>query len=225
MSTAAPTGRSPQAPILYPESDGLPIADNTRQFEYIATIKGGLDAVFKDDDNVFVAGDLFWYPVEGDPTVRAAPDTMVAFGRPRGHRRSYLQWEEGGVTPQVTFEILSPSNRPSDLIRKFQFYERYGVEEYYVYDPDHGVLEGWLRKGNLLEQVPNMQGWVSPRLKVRLELSGMDLHLFAPDGKRFATYLELVAERDLAQQERDLAQERTNRLAAQLRALGVDPEA
>jgi Uma2 family endonuclease len=225
MSTAAQTGRSPQAPILYPESDGLPIADYTRQFEYIATIKGGLDGVFKDDPNVFVAGDLFWYPVEGDPTIRAAPDTLVAFGRPRGHRRSYLQWEEGGIAPQVTFEILSPSNRPAHLIRKFQFYERYGVEEYYVYDPDHGVLEGWLRQGGRLQDIATMAGWISPRLKVRFELAGTDLELFGPDGRRFATYLELVAEAEKARQLLEQAQQRVERLAAQLRELGAEPEA
>ena len=168
MPTAAETA------IIYPESDGQPIADNTLQFEYSATIKDGLDARFRDDDNVFVAGDLFWYPVEGNPNIRCAPAILVAFDRPRGHRRSYLQWLEGGVAPQVVFEILSPGNRPSELIRKFQFYERYAVEEYYVYDPNHGELEGWLRNGGHLEQIANMLGWVSPRLQVRFELSGMD---------------------------------------------------
>ena len=39
---------------------------------------------FNDDPNVFVAGDLLWYPVEGNPKVRSAPDAMVAFGRPNG---------------------------------------------------------------------------------------------------------------------------------------------
>jgi Uma2 family endonuclease len=224
MPTAAELGRLPPS-LLYPESDGQPIADNTLQFEYIVTIKGGIEAVFKDDANVFVASDLFWYPVQGDPKIRVAADTMVVFGRPKGHRRSYLQWEEGGIVPQVVFEVLSTSNRPSDLIRKFQFYERYGVEEYYLYDPDHGVLEGWLRKDALLEQISNMAAWVSPRLKVRLELSGTELKLFGPDGRRFATYLELVAERDQEQKAKEQAQQRADRLAAQLRALGIEPEA
>ena len=54
---------SPQ--INYPESDGQPLADNTIQFRLIVTIQGGIDALFLDNPNVFVAGDLFWYPVEG----------------------------------------------------------------------------------------------------------------------------------------------------------------
>ena len=74
--------------------------------------QGGLDALFRDDPDVFVAGDLLWYPVEGDPKTRIAPDAMVVFGRPKGYRGSYKQWDEGGIAPQVVFEVLSPGNRP-----------------------------------------------------------------------------------------------------------------
>src|SRR5437899_9838697 len=42
---------------LFRSSDGQPMADNTLQFEWIVTIKGGLDAVFRHEENVFVAGD------------------------------------------------------------------------------------------------------------------------------------------------------------------------
>src|SRR5580704_14411094 len=117
--------------IVYPDTDGLPMAENTLQFEWIVTIKGGLDHLFADAPEVFVAGDLFWYPAEGHPEIRAAPDAMVVFGRPKGHRLSYLQWEEGGIPPQVVFEVLSPGNRFGEMLRKFEFYQHHGVEEYY----------------------------------------------------------------------------------------------
>src|SRR5580692_9661934 len=127
---------SPLRPtIIYPDSDGQPMSENTLQFRWIVTIEGGLDAVFRDDPNVFIAGDLLWYPVEGHPEIRQAHDVMAALGRPKGHRRSYLQWEEGNIAPQVVFEILSPGNRPGEMVRKFKFYDRYRVEEYYIYDP------------------------------------------------------------------------------------------
>lgn len=74
----------PTAKVVYPTSDGLPMADNTKQFRWIVTIQGGLDALFRDNPNVFVAGDLLWYPVEGQPGIRRAPDAMVVFGRPSG---------------------------------------------------------------------------------------------------------------------------------------------
>ena len=109
MASAAAT--SPRAGIVYPDSDGLPMAENTLQYRWIVTIVGGLEHLFADDPDVFVAGDLFWYPVEGHPEIVAAPDAMVAFGRPKGDRMSYMQWEEAGVPPQVVLEVLSPSNR------------------------------------------------------------------------------------------------------------------
>ena len=92
--------------ITYPETDGKPMAENTKQYEWIVRIQGSLDCRV----DALVAGDLFWYPVRGKPKIVLAPDVMVAIGRPKGHRGSYRQWEEAGVSPQVVFEILSPSN-------------------------------------------------------------------------------------------------------------------
>ena len=96
--------------VVYPETDDEPMAENTIQYQWIVTIKEGLEGVFESRPDVFVAADLFWYPVEGGSETRAAPDVMVVFGRPKGHRRSYMQWEEDGIPPEVVFEILSPSS-------------------------------------------------------------------------------------------------------------------
>ncbi|MFO1430600.1 MAG: DUF874 family protein [Candidatus Competibacteraceae bacterium] len=191
---------APAKTIIYPDSDGKPMADNTKQFEWIVTIAGGLQALFADDPNVFVAGDLLWYPVEGDNKTRVAPDALVAFGRPQGHRGSYKQWEEGGVAPQVVFEVLSPGNTRKEMADKLAFYDRYGVEEYYLYDPDNGTLHGWQRQSGQLMAIAQMRGWVSPRLGVRFELEGMDLCLTAPDGRRFVSYVELMRWGESAQQ-------------------------
>jgi Uma2 family endonuclease len=122
--------------VEYPSTDGEPMAQNTKQYRYITTIQGGLAAMFRDRPDVFVAGDLFWYPIEGDNKTRVAPDVMVVFGRPKGDRDSYRQWEEDNIAPQVVFEILSPSNTLTELLDKSLFYARYGVQEYYIYDPD-----------------------------------------------------------------------------------------
>ncbi len=223
MNPIVPPPDRPQ--IDYPDSDGLPMSDNTLQFQWIVTIKEGLDAVFRDDPNVFVAGDLLWYPVEGQVATRTAPDAMVVFGRPKGYRGSYKQWLENDIPPQVVFEVLSPGNRVHQMSLKQEFYEDYGVEEYYVYDPESGELEGWRRAGDRLRRVENMKGWVSPRLKVRFDVDEQGtLLLFGPDGRPFATYQELVEQRDRAERERDQAEQRVKRLEEQLRKLGVEPE-
>ena len=178
------------------------MADNTLQFRWITTIKWGIDAIFRHDPDVFVAGDLLWYPVEGKPRIRIAPDVLVAFGRPKGERGSYRQWEEGGIAPQVVFEILSPGNRLAELIRKFRFYQRYRVEEYYIYDPDRGRLDGWLRTGRRLKAVGQMAGFVSPRLGIQFApVEGPDsLVIIGPDRKPFLTYVQLVEQAEAERQ-------------------------
>ena len=212
------------AQITYPQSDGQPMADNTKQFRWIVTIQGGLDALFRGNPQVFVAGDLLWYPVEGHPEISTAPDVLVAFGRPKGDRGSYLQWEEGGIAPQVVFEIFSPGNTLAGMTRKFRFYERYGVAEYYLYNPDTGELSGWQRQGETLEEIEPMAGWVSPHLGIRFEIERGVLQLYQPDGERFATYVELMEQREQERQRAEQERQRAERLAERLRALGIEPE-
>jgi len=217
--------------ILYPDSDGEQMADNTLQYEWIVTIKGGLDALFRADPDVFVAGDLLWYPVHGDNRIRLAPDALVAFGRPKGYGGSYKQWLENGIAPQVVFEVLSPGNSRAEMVRKRRWYERYGVEEYYQYDPDRGSLAGWQRVGSQFAAIPEMQGWISPRLGVEFGLDGMDLVLIGPNGKRFEGFVKQVEKREeaeqraeQAEQRAEQAEERVQRLASRLKELGLSEQ-
>ncbi|ETW97551.1 Uma2 family endonuclease [Candidatus Entotheonella palauensis] len=217
--------------IEYPDSDGRPMADNTLQFQWIVTLKEGIEVLFRDDPDVFVAGDLLWYPVEDNPDISIAPDVLVAFGRPQGYRGSYRQWMEDGIAPQVVFEVRSPGNREPEMNRKLRFYDDYGVEEYYLYDPHRHTFAGWRRTNAGLEQIPDIDNWVSPRLGIRFELRGEVFTVIRSDGNRFLTFGEMDAERTLAEQERqqalvqaEQAQQRAERLAAQLRALGIEPE-
>jgi Uma2 family endonuclease len=194
--------------IIYPESDGKPIADNTKQFRWIVIIKQNLDQLYANDPNVFIAGDLFWYPVEGRNTIVQAPDVMIALGRPKGDRPSYKQWQEDGVPPQVVFEILSPCNSQTDMEKKLLFYDRYGVEEYYIYDPDRNEFKGWLRREMGLDVIEEINGWVSPRLGIRYELSGEELEIYRPDGISFLSYQEVSEQLEQERQRADNAQQR-----------------
>ena len=217
------TPSAPRTQIIYPDSDGKPMADNTLQFQWIVTIKEGLEHVFHDQPKVFVAGDLLWYPAEGHPKIRQAPDALVAFGRPKGYRGSYKQWEEGGIAPQVVFEVLSPGNRAGKMSKRFKFYEKYGVDECYIYDPDHVKLTGHQRNQGKLEPIARVDGWISPLLGIRFDMSGPELVIYGPDGRRFLTYQELAQQNDQLVQERDAERRRAERMAAQLRAMGVEP--
>ncbi len=189
------------------------MANNTLHLELISSTKEGLELAFQDRDDVFVAADLFWYPVEGNPKIAVAPDVMVAFGRPPGPRKSYKQWEEANTPFQVVFEFLSDANTPSEMAKKALFFDRYGVEEYYLYDMEKGSLQVFMRsEGELQEIESETNGWVSPRLGIRFEVlwsagtpsKGIpELALYHTDGSRFTTYLELANQSNAIKTERD----------------------
>ncbi len=245
MVQKLPTPTQPE--VIYPDDDGLPMSNNTEQFRWIVIIKENLELLFAKSTEVFVAGDLLWYPVEGDNTIRQAPDVMVVFGRPKGRRGSYQQWLENHIVPQVVFEILSPGNRRLEMAKKFEFYDQYGVEEYYIYDPQKVKLTGLIRTQTKLAAIREMNGWVSPRLGIRFELTSDTLVIRRPDGGRFLSTLELDAVREQeylraeqerlraeqehlhAQQERQRAQEQTQlaeqeRLRAEQERLRAEQE-
>ncbi|BAU12667.1 hypothetical protein LEP3755_31980 [Leptolyngbya sp. NIES-3755] len=217
--------------IIYPESDGKPMADNTKQFEWIVLIKKNLDLLFQDNPNVFVAGDLLWYPVEGKVNLRVAPDAMVVFGRPKGDplgvngaaRGSYIQHREGNIPPQVVFEILSPGNTQQEMDQKLLFYDRYGVEEYYLYDPDTNRLRGWLRNDVFLEEIQDFSIYTSPRLGIRFDVQLNPMQIYRPNGEKFLSYDELDQRLQQARERADLAEQRANELAERLRQMGIDP--
>ncbi len=224
MSTVFQT--APLQAIDYPDDDGEPMLVNTRQFQWIVTVKEGLESLYRDQVNVLVAGNLVWYAVEGKPKIRNAPHVLVAFGCPKVRRGSFKQWEEGGIAPQVVFEIFSWSNGFGKMLRKFRFYEKFGVEEYYIYNPDGGALEGWRRVGGGFEEIPNMAGFVSPRLGIRFEPGEgpNNLVIIRPDGQRFLSYLELMDRLEEADRRAEVQAQLAARYAARLRELGIEPD-
>jgi len=251
MVTARPLAQitPPPGEIVYPDSDGEPMSDHTLQFSWIVRLRENLDALLPD----FVAGDLLWYPVEGSPTTRIGPDVLVAFGRPKGYRGSYMQWREAGIAPQVVVEVLSPNNTLREMMRKATFYNQFGVQEFITIDPD--ARTGWalVRTGpGQFEEVPSINGWTSPLLGIRFVREGDDLAVYGPHGARFKSFAEEQAERlhataraehesaraehesaraehESARAERESARaeregERARKLAERLAALGVDPD-
>ncbi|XDE61769.1 Uma2 family endonuclease [Arthrospira platensis BEA 1257B] len=235
--------------ILYPDSDGKPMAENTLQYGWIVRLVSNLKQLLK-SQVAFVAGDLLWYPVqvERPPAPRQAPDAMVVLGRPDGARGSYKQWEEDNIPPQVVFEILSPSNTMSEMAAKQQFYQQYGVLEMYFYNPQSHNFWGFQRttpEDSLVLITPLDFPWTSPLLNIRFELFDDGLAVYHPNGELFKEPGDLFderdraqqerneakQERDKAQQERDRAQQERNeakqerdRALAKLRELGIDPE-
>jgi Uma2 family endonuclease len=197
--------------IIYPDSDGLPLAENTKQLRWIVVLFSGLCAMFREAADVFIGADLLWYPVEGQPEIRMAPDVLAAFGRPKGDRGSYMQWEEGDVPLTVVFEVLSPGNTYQEMIDKLLFYEEHGVEEYYVYDPDANRLQVYLRRNEQLLLHRFGKEFVSPRLGIRFDMTGAEMAVYRPNGQRFLTPEEEDAARVQTEQEADKAKQEADK--------------
>jgi len=111
------------------------------------------------------------------------------------------------------------------MLNKLNFYERYGVEEYYIYYPESGEWEGWYRSGDRLVPIEQMDGWTSPRLSIRFGKGyETDLGLQLPNGRRMLSFLQIAQLAEQAQREAEPERQRAEKLAQKLRELGINPE-
>jgi Uma2 family endonuclease len=223
-------------PNVYPESDGQPMAENEVQLFLMLALIAHLRSKLGGPD-AHVGGDMFWYPVRGQPSIVRAPDVFVAFGRPQEpKRRSWKSWEEDDHPLDFVLEVVSPSNSWYELARLLLFYERHGVREYVVVDSERGTVEVFRRSENALVPVPDADG-VSELTRIRLVAVDAGIDVIDLDLGRVLEPHELRAladsERDRADAERDradaerrradLAEDRVQALEARLRAAGSGP--
>ena len=120
--------------VDYPDSDGLPMAENDFQLRTMTYAIEALATHFRTRSDVYVSGDLFVYHEEDNNTARVAPDVFVVFGVPGHRRRTYLLWQEGKA-PDFVMEVASPSTWRADVGDKRDTYAGIGVSEYWLYDP------------------------------------------------------------------------------------------
>ena len=166
-------------PIDYPDSDGLPMAENESQFWPILYVGSALDRYYQDRDDVYVVGNLLVYYQQGDGNKSVSPDLMVVFGASKHVRSSYRVWEEPKA-PDFVLEIASESTYRTDRGEKRDTYAEMGVQEYWQYDPVGSYLDPPLLGFRLVEgrYVPipavSQEGGL---LVLRSEVLGLELHL------------------------------------------------
>lgn len=154
MSTA------PTTTVVYPSSDGQPMAETWLHVRAIMWLHQALEDFFRGRPDVFIASDIFWYWEEGNRSACLSPDVMVVTGvQPRDprERRSFFSWEEGGVAPSVVFEMASENTWQNDVEDKFDRYEELGVREYFLFDPEGlylvPVLQGYRLRGSAYRRI------------------------------------------------------------------------
>jgi Uma2 family endonuclease len=121
-------------PISYPESDGKPMGETDVHTDALIYLREAQRDYFREDPQVYVAGNMLLYYEEGNPAALVAPDVFVVHGVAKGERRTYRLWDEG-QPPRVVFEITLRGTRLEDLGTKRAVYAMLGVQEYVLYDP------------------------------------------------------------------------------------------
>ncbi len=138
----------------------------------------------------------------------------------KGHR-SYFLWEYG-KTPEVVVEIVS-NTRGGEIQKKTQIDAETGVWDYVVFDPQNVIQKTPLRIYEFTA------GQYIPRVDLQLERVGLKLQLwdgeFENKREQWLRWCDadgnmLLTGAERAEQER----QRAERLAAQLRALGIEPD-
>jgi Uma2 family endonuclease len=233
ISSPAPQGiRLPTEDDL-PYSDGVPM-DSQRQYFQMNLFILTLNEHWKDREDIFIGGNMFVYFSSEQLRGREfrGPDVLVVKDVPRRERKSWVVWEEG-KGPDVVIELLSESTAAVDRTEKKQVYQdRLRVPEYFWFDPETGELAGFRLEGSLYQALtPDADGHlVSQELGLTLVkwsgvyegIQAVWLRWATPDG------VVLPTPNELAEQERlraEKAEQRAERLAAKLRALGIDPDA
>lgn len=73
--------------------------------------------------------------------------------------------------PDLLVEVLSPGNKDHDRVTKKALYEKFGVREYWIADPDNFKLTGYGLSGKTYEKIHEQSGTLnSPLLGLKFKL-------------------------------------------------------
>jgi Uma2 family endonuclease len=170
---------NPLVPVLPPGEDELPSEDGVpmeteQHFKQMTLLIDALETEWRDRDDFYVGGNMFLYFSETQVKKNdfRGPDVFVVLDTIRRVRKSWVVWQEERG-PDVIIELLSPTTEKVDRGEKMRVYAKaLHVPEYYLYDPDTHVFEGYtLDLGSLsyVRMEPEPSGdLVSRRLGLRL---------------------------------------------------------
>jgi len=206
------------------DSDETPV-DNELQELIPALLKSILLMLWEQRQDWLFAIDMGIYSSPELPPI--VPDAFLSLGVDRCYdeelRPSYVLWDEE-VVPIFVLEVVSPRYR-EEYTTKLKIYEQMGVLYYAIYSSKRKRkprFEVYKLVEGAYQQIVTIPVWM-PEIGLgigyeRGNYGGVTrewLYWYDEHGKRYATPNERI------QQEVD----RSNKLAARLRELGVDPDA
>jgi Uma2 family endonuclease len=225
--------------IVYPDSDGQPMAESDPARDYLIYAVEALDIYFQNREDVYVSGNLFIYYRQGVPSAVVAPDVFVVFGVKKRKRMSYKVWEENNQVPSFVLEITSVSTQENDEKEKPRKYAEIGVEEYFQYDPTGDYLRESIKGSKLVaRRYQSLEKKIledetvsiySEVLGLDLRVSSGELRFYEPKSNRkllshpeteLARYQEQLA-RQQAEEEKLQAEQLLCLAVSRLREMGL----
>ena len=213
--------------------DGEPMESNRHRIAINVLIRS-INQAWAERNDFFAGGNMFIYFSRSQAKNRdfRGPDFFVVLDVDDStSRQGWVVWDEGGRYPDVIVELLSDTTAETDLTTKKDLYERvFKTANYFVFDPfNPASLQGWeLANQQRYQDIqPDERGW--------LWSSALGLWLGTWDGtidRETATWLRFYDSsgnlvplpEEAAQQRANQERQRADRLAAQLRAMGVEPD-
>ena len=218
--------------LHYPDSDGRFLPENPLQAHAIIELRRSLGSHFAGGPPVVLEGDMFIYYEEG--TLKSiAPNVYVVLDHDLGNRPVYKLWEEGKPLDFAT-DVISPSSDVNNNVENRALYERLGIGEYFVFQPDPEregprLVAYSLQRGRYVGLLPDGDGAIrSERLGVSLRSEGAKIRVRdLASGEDYPWAEEIDEEREADRKARRQAELRAE--AAELRAeaaeLRADTEA
>ncbi|MGF2034976.1 MAG: Uma2 family endonuclease [Nostoc sp. CmiVER01] len=211
--------------VIYPPgdlySDEPPLETDLHRLQMTLLIQC-LEWLWQNRNDFYASGNLtiYYSPRQRKSENFRGPDFFVVLGTERKPRKSWVVWEEDGKYPNLIIEIISDSTGDTDKGLKKQIYQDiFRTPDYFWFDPETLEFSGYhLLDGKYQSLEPNPQSCLwSQQLGLYLGVYQEKLRFFTPEGKLVPTPEEVAQQ---AEQEK----QRSDRLAAKLRELNIDPD-
>lgn len=214
------------------ESDEPEMESSLHYFQLLLLVTC-LEWLWRDSSDFFIGANLTIYFSRQELKNKEfrGPDFFLVKNTEKKPRSSWVVWEEDGKYPNLIIELLSKDTASTDRNLKKELYQdRFRTPEYFWFYPQTLEFEGFRLVGDKYQPIPvneHGQRW-SKQLGLYLSVYQEQLRYFTSDGQLVARpeedALRAMAE---AQQAQDMAQSerlRAEKLAAKLRALGIEPD-
>lgn len=222
QSAIFPPEEEIQFPVGNLWSDEPPLESDLhrRQIDLLIRL---LEYWWRDRSDFYVSGNLtiYYSPNQRKSEDFRGPDFFAVLGAEKKDRRSWVVWQEGGKYPNIIVELLSDSTALVDRGLKKQIYQDiFRTPDYFWFDPASLEFQGFTLHSGAYEAIePNELGWLwSKQLGLYLGVRDNQLRFFTSEKQ-----LVLLPEEELSQAV-DEERLRADRLAAQIRQMGMEPE-